>query len=191
MMCRCAVSPTGGRRAGGSPCRPVIGSSSGSTAPTALRGSRSETALVLHDYGVSVGQELLARHGDGRLDVALRAVAFLNGGMLPELHRPLAVQRLLAHPVGGPIASRLVSERTFTRGMRRVFARSPTDTELHEHWIGVTAHGGRTGSHRLLRYLAERREHVVEHEAHCVAWRPGEGCGAPPPPAEANRGGRI
>ena len=120
----------------------------------------AETALVLHDYGASVGQELLARHGDGRLDVTLRAAAFLNGGMLPELHRPLAVQRLLAHPVGGPIASRVVSERTFARGMRRLFARPPTEAQLHEHWVGISAHGGRTGSHRLLRYLAERREHA-------------------------------
>lgn len=123
------------------------------------------TALAVHDYGVSVGQELLAREGEERLPAALTAAAFLNGGMLPELHRPLGIQRALAHPVSGPVLTRLVSERTFRQGMRRIFAREPSDAELHQLWLGVVRRGGRTGSHALLRYLEDRREHAARWRA--------------------------
>ncbi|MEO8554122.1 MAG: alpha/beta fold hydrolase, partial [Kofleriaceae bacterium] len=45
---------------------------------------------LVHDYGVTVGQELLAR------DAPLDSIAFLNGGLFPETHRARVVQRLLA-----------------------------------------------------------------------------------------------
>lgn len=115
------------------------------------------TALVAHDYGVSVAQELLARRDDGDLPVELNAVAFLNGGMIPSLHRPLLVQKLLAHRVSGPVLSRLTSERTFRAGLRRVIARPVADDELHEHWIALTNRGGRDLGHALLAYIEERR----------------------------------
>ena len=41
------------------------------------------TSLVVHDYAVSVAQELLARRRDGALPVAIERVVFLNGGLFP------------------------------------------------------------------------------------------------------------
>ncbi|HEX2085780.1 MAG TPA: alpha/beta hydrolase [Solirubrobacteraceae bacterium] len=122
------------------------------------------TALVAHDYGVSVAQELLARRDDRDLPVELTSVAFLNGGMIPSLHRPLAIQSLLAHPVAGPVLTRLTTERTFTGGLRRVIARPLADAELHEHWIAFTNRGGRDLAHPLLAYIAERRRYVARWE---------------------------
>jgi pimeloyl-ACP methyl ester carboxylesterase len=118
------------------------------------------TALVVHDYGVSVGQELLARRAEGTLEVEIERVAFLNGGLYPELHRSLAVQRLLLHPRAGPLASRTVSERTLARGLKRVFAHRPTGAELHEHWLGIARHGGARVQHLLIRYIEDRRRHA-------------------------------
>jgi pimeloyl-ACP methyl ester carboxylesterase len=46
------------------------------------------TGLVPHDYGVSVAQELLSRDA-GRVE----SMAWLNGGMFPDLHRPADFQR--------------------------------------------------------------------------------------------------
>ena len=122
------------------------------------------TALVAHDYGVSVGQELLARRLDGDLPVEVTAAAFLNGGMIPSLHRPLAVQRLLAHRVAGPVLTRLLTERTFTSGLRRVIARPLDDAELHEHWLALENRGGRDLGHPLLAYIEERVRYASRWE---------------------------
>jgi pimeloyl-ACP methyl ester carboxylesterase len=117
------------------------------------------TALVVHDYGVSVGQELLARRAEGALDVEIERIAFLNGGLYPDLHRPLLVQRLLLHQLAGPALSRMINERAMGRGLSRVFAHQPSDEELHEHWLGVARRGGARVQHRLIRYIADRRRH--------------------------------
>ena len=51
------------------------------------REGASSTALVAHDYAVSVTQELLARRAEGALGVELQAVHLLNGGLYPDLYR--------------------------------------------------------------------------------------------------------
>ena len=50
--------------------------------------------VLAHDYGVTVAQELLAR------GAPIDSVAFLNGGLFPETHRPRLIQRILASPLG-------------------------------------------------------------------------------------------
>ncbi|HEV3002563.1 MAG TPA: alpha/beta hydrolase [Solirubrobacteraceae bacterium] len=122
------------------------------------------TAIVAHDYGVSVAQELLARRDDGDLPVEVSAVAFLNGGMIPSLHRPLTIQKLLAHRLTGPVLTRLTTERTFRAGMRRVIARPISDAELHEHWLALVNRGGRDLGHALLAYIEERRRYAKRWE---------------------------
>ncbi|MEU8824990.1 alpha/beta hydrolase [Streptomyces sp. NPDC048636] len=109
------------------------------------------TALVAHDYGVSVAQELLAR-GHGRVT----RMAWLNGGLYPELHRPIRVQRLLHGPLG-PLLAHAVSERGFRSSMHRVMARPVTDHALHEMWLGISHDDGHLLAPRLLRYIDERR----------------------------------
>ncbi len=109
--------------------------------------------LVAHDYGVSVAQELLARRPAA---LTLDGVVFLNGGVEPRLHRPIALQRLLAGPLGALIGPLVVSERTFTRSMRRLLAR-PERFDMHEHWQAIHAHGSHRRTHDLLHYIAERR----------------------------------
>jgi pimeloyl-ACP methyl ester carboxylesterase len=119
---------------------------------------------VAHDYGVSVGQELLARRDDRDLPVELTAAAFLNGGMIPSLHRPLAIQKLLAHRLTGRVLTRLVTERTFTRGLRRIIARPLADAELHEHWQAFANRRGRDLGHPLLGYIEERVRYASRWE---------------------------
>ena len=117
------------------------------------------TALIAHDYGVSVGQELLARRIDGSLEVEIERIAFLNGGLYPDLHRALVAQKLLLHDRAGPLVSRTINEKALARGLRRVFAHGPSDDELHEHWLGIARHGGARVQHLLIRYIDDRREH--------------------------------
>ena len=115
------------------------------------------TGLVAHDYGVSVAQELLrSQHGK------LTRAAFMNGGLYPHLHRPIAVQKALGTPVVGPLVARLFNERAFGRSMRRIFGdqHQPTDAELHELWLGVARRDGHRIPHLLIRYIEERRDNA-------------------------------
>ena len=108
------------------------------------------TALVAHDMGVSVAQELMAAD-----PARISRAAFLNGGLYPEVNRPPAIQRLFHGPLGkflGP----LFSERAFTAGMRRVLGRPVSAAELHEMWLGISAGGGASIQHRLVSYIDDR-----------------------------------
>lgn len=116
----------------------------------------ARTTLVAHDYGVSVAQELMARRDEGALDVELTGLVFLNGGLFPELHRPVPVQKLLAGPLGG-FLGRFMSEGKFVAGYREVLGRPPEDSELREHWRAFSRADGHHRAHDLLGYIAERR----------------------------------
>ncbi|MEW6169605.1 MAG: alpha/beta hydrolase [Pseudomonadota bacterium] len=117
--------------------------------------------LLAHDYGVSVAQELLARHeeraGHG---LQLASVALLNGGLFPEAHRATFLQKLMRSPLG-PLLAPLISERGFGRSFSRVFGAQtqPTPIELHDFWRLIAENGGQRAIPRLLRYLDERRRH--------------------------------
>ncbi len=119
------------------------------------------SALVAHDYGVSVAQELLARLGEGRLAVELASVLFLNGGLYPEVHRPQPAQLILLDPVQGPQLGRLLNEETFGQGLARTFSpsRQPSREALHEQWLAVARRDGHLIGHRLIQYIPDRKRH--------------------------------
>ncbi|WP_328396462.1 alpha/beta hydrolase [Streptomyces sp. NBC_00390] len=112
-----------------------------------------DTALVAHDYGVSVAQELLAR-----TPRRITRTAWLNGGLYADLHRPIRIQRLLHGPMG-PLLAHAISERGFRASMRRILGRPVTDRALHEMWEGIALNRGRLLAPQLLRYIDERRVH--------------------------------
>jgi len=117
-----------------------------------------EAAVVAHDYGDTVAQELLARELDGRLPLRLRAVVLLNGGLFPETHRPRLVQRLLRTPLG-PWIARGITRRRFDASLRAIFGRAtpPTRAELDGFWALLLREDGPRAMPRLLRYIDERR----------------------------------
>lgn len=112
------------------------------------------TSLVSHDYGVTVAQELLTRNPERIL-----SMTFVNGGVYPDLHRPIVVQRLLHSPLGR-VLGRFSSERMFGVAMRRITSRPLAAEDLHAMWVGITAEGGQRIQHDLLRYIDERRQHA-------------------------------
>ncbi|HEY2344537.1 MAG TPA: alpha/beta hydrolase [Xanthomonadaceae bacterium] len=115
-----------------------------------------EAIVLAHDYGDTVAQELLARQIEGRLPFRIRAVAFLNGGLFPEAHHALAIQKLLLGPLG-PLIARLSSHRRFASSMRRICALPPDEAELREHWNLLMRAGGKRVIPKLLRYIPERK----------------------------------
>ena len=116
--------------------------------------------VLAHDYGVSVGQELLARRNEGSGARGLGRIAFLNGGLFPEQHRMLAIQRLGTSPLGFLIG-RLMNRERFGAAFVRVFGQStrPTEADLDEFWRLIAHNDGHRLGHKLLHYIAERRRY--------------------------------
>lgn len=126
-----------------------------------LRANKVERYDILaHNYGDTVAQELLARQGDQGDRPHLASVCFLNGGLFPESHRPLPMQRLLASPAGGFVGA-LASRKSLEASMRSIFGRQtpPDDETLDGFWHMMTYNGGTRVLHRLIGYMAERRQH--------------------------------
>lgn len=124
----------------------------------------TKALLLAHDYGDTVAQELLARFNErqrsGQLGLMLRSVCFLNGGLFPETHRPRLVQKLLHGPFG-PLVSRLMNRRGFDRSFSAIFGpdTQPSKQDLAAFWQLLAHNGGQRIMHKLIRYMAERREH--------------------------------
>jgi pimeloyl-ACP methyl ester carboxylesterase len=115
------------------------------------------TSLVAHDYAVSVAQELLARHDEGRLEVKLDAVHLLNGGLYPDLHRPQPLQLALLDPEQGPTISAMVNGELFVAGLAPTFAEGfDAAADSADIWSATSRESGERISHLLIRYITDR-----------------------------------
>ncbi len=116
-----------------------------------------QTALVVHDYAVSVAQELLARRAEGTLAVELESVDLLNGGLFPELHRPQPTQTVLLDPEQGPKIGELITEELFVAGLRPTFADDyDAAADSAKIWRSMNRDEGQRISHLLIRYMVDR-----------------------------------
>jgi pimeloyl-ACP methyl ester carboxylesterase len=116
-----------------------------------------EYDAVVHDYGVSVGQELLARRNESSGAAGLGKIAFLNGGLFPEQHRALPIQRLGISPLGF-IVGLLMNRQRFGEFFSEVFAphTRPSASELDDFWRLISHNNGHRLSHKLLHYIGDR-----------------------------------
>ncbi len=119
------------------------------------------TALLAHDYSVSIAQELLARRAEGALDVALDRVVLLNGGLFPDLHRPEPAQLALLDPVQGPRLAAAIEETLFTAGLVPTFAAGfDAAADSLAMWRALGREDGQRVVHLLIRYIPERERHA-------------------------------
>ena len=112
--------------------------------------------LLAHDYGDSVAQELLARHYESHGQLA--SCVFLNGGLFPETHRPVLMQKLLLSPLGWMIG-RAFSRDGLVKSFRQIFGPQtcPSESEMDDFWSLVERHHGPRIMHKLIAYIPERR----------------------------------
>ncbi|MEO1047655.1 MAG: alpha/beta hydrolase [Pseudomonadota bacterium] len=125
---------------------------------------------LVHDYGVSVGQEMLARQKGGFAFEELGQCLFLNGGIFPDQHRPVTMQKIGVSPLGF-ILGVLMSRNGFGKSFSEVFGHStkPSETELDAFWEFISHNGGNRITHKLLHYIADRRTHKARWETALVA----------------------
>ena len=125
----------------------------------------TRTALLVHDYGGTVTEELLARAQDGKLAVTIERVTFLNGALIGHLNRILPIQRALRVRGLGWVVSSLVTRGMFAKNFRTIFspAHPISEPELEQHWRAISLERGHRLYHRLV-------HHYGEHERHADRW---------------------
>lgn len=129
-----------------------------------LRSKKVKTVKILsHDYGDTVAQELLARFNERKkeqyLDLEISSICFLNGGLFPETHQPLFIQKILMSPLGS-IVARLFNRKKLGKNFKKIFGPNtqPTEKELDDFWRLITHNDGNKISHLLIRYMQERKD---------------------------------
>ena len=124
--------------------------------------------LLSRDYGYIVAQELLYRFKQNRSgQITLKSLCLSNGGIFPETHHPLLLQKLLKD--GGmlsPILTRLMNFFVFSRGLTPVFGpyTQPSESELWGMWAGIHNSDGNLVIDSLLQYINQRKK----FRRHCV-----------------------
>lgn len=115
--------------------------------------------VLAHDYGDSVAQELLARRNEPGERPKILSAALLNGGLFPETHRPVLVQKLLLSPLGF-LLGRFTSRATLAKSMHQIFGpeTKPDDPLIDAFWSLMTTNNGQAIMHKLIHYILERRQ---------------------------------
>jgi pimeloyl-ACP methyl ester carboxylesterase len=119
--------------------------------------------ILSHDYGDTVAQELLARFNDrsqkAQDGLQIESLCFLNGGLFPEAHEPLLIQKILMSPIGS-IVGRLFTREKLGKNFKKIFGPNtqPTEKELDEFWSLINNNGGKKIFHLLIRYMQERKD---------------------------------
>lgn len=120
--------------------------------------------ILSHDYGDTVAQELLARLNDrienNQRGLMIESLCFLNGGLFPETHHPLFIQKILMSPFGS-LVSRFFNRKKLGINFKKIFGPNtqPSEKELDEFWELISNNGGKYIFHLLIRYMQERKNH--------------------------------
>ncbi len=119
--------------------------------------------MLSHDYGDTVAQELLARYHDRisnqQKGLEITSLCLLNGGLFPETHHPLLIQKILMSPIGS-IVGQLFNRKKLEKNFRKIFGPNtqPTEKELDDFWELISNNGGKKIFHLLIRYMQERKD---------------------------------
>ena len=121
--------------------------------------------LLAHDYGDIVAQEILARANKGvkikkNNAPKLLSLCLLNGGLFPETHHPLLVQKVLMSPIGWLVA-KLFTKKKLQQNLEGIFGSNtqPTRKNITDFWTLMTHNQGKRVFHLLIRYMQQRKKY--------------------------------
>ena len=114
--------------------------------------------ILAHDYGDTVTQEILSRK-NRKTSARCASVCFLNGGLFPETHKALLIQKILLSKLGW-LVNKLATQKQFNNSMIRVFGPTtkPSKSELDNFWFLINYNKGRHIFHNLISYMSDRKE---------------------------------
>ena len=114
--------------------------------------------ILAHDYGDTVTQEILSRK-NRKTSARCESVCFLNGGLFPETHKALLIQKILLSKLGW-LVNKLATQKQFNNSMIRVFGPTtkPSKSELDNFWFLINYNKGRHIFHNLISYMSDRKE---------------------------------
>lgn len=124
--------------------------------------------VVAHDIGVSVCQEMLARHDSGtqsRRPFRIESITWLNGGMFNEAYQPRTIQTLLSQTPLGDVTSKLpqvfLSKRVLARTLDELFGPRAKLTPRQLELFGqiLDHNDGRRVMHKVGGFIEDRYVH--------------------------------
>lgn len=120
--------------------------------------SITATRIVAHDVGALVAQELLARELEGRLDVHVVSVTWLNGSLYPDLYEPTSSQLSLWDASGPDVAAAINADR-YCADLAAAHdpTHQPSPETLTQHWVAFGEAASAREMPRFLRHIPERR----------------------------------
>lgn len=122
--------------------------------------------ILAHDYGDTVAQELLARQNERaqkeKMPLAMtgkiHSVILLNGGLFPETHRPVLMQKLLISPLGSWLI-KLYTFKKFKKTFSDICKKNIDEEELSIYWQLLNYNNGSRVMPKLIRYMQERKQY--------------------------------
>ncbi|MBH0088576.1 alpha/beta fold hydrolase [Pseudoalteromonas sp. NSLLW218] len=119
----------------------------------------NDVHILAHDYGDTVAQELLARQVHNQSAITINSVCFLNGGLFPEVHRPLFVQKLLLSKLGW-LVPKLINKQKFANNLVTIFGKNtpPTTQVIDTLWELLIYKDGLAVMPKLISYIMQRQQ---------------------------------
>ena len=115
--------------------------------------------ILAHDYGDTVAQELLARQVHNQSAITINSVCFLNGGLFPEVHKPLFIQKLLLSKFGW-LVPKLMNKQKFANNLMTIFGKNtqPTTQVIDTLWELLIYKDGLAVMPKLISYIMQRQQ---------------------------------
>ena len=120
--------------------------------------------IFAHDYGDTVGQELMARfmerQEEGKEGPKIQSICYLNGGLFPEGHQPRPIQKALISPLGF-LLTPFLSKKMLDKNFKQIFGpdTQASPQEIDEFYAMMSHKGGKYIFHKLIRYMSERKQY--------------------------------
>ncbi|WP_282131180.1 alpha/beta fold hydrolase [Pseudoalteromonas aliena] len=115
--------------------------------------------ILAHDYGDTVAQEILARQVHNQSAITINSVCFLNGGLFPEVHKPLFIQKLLLSKLGW-LVPKLMNKQKFANNLVTVFGKNtpPSTQVIGTLWTLLIYNDGLSAMPKLIHYINQRKQ---------------------------------
>ena len=119
----------------------------------------NDVHILAHDYGDTVAQELLASQVASQSEIQINSVCFLNGGLFPEVHKPLFIQKLLLSKFGW-LVPKLMNKQKFANNLVTIFGKNtpPTTQVIDTLWELLIYKDGLAVMPKLISYIMQRQQ---------------------------------